>query len=176
MLAERIVGLGWWLRRAVDRRIVQDFNELRTFDRLLIHERRIENSLYRTMAELEKRRLLRQSAPAAGTPQGRQASGGDLLPGNGSGGTRKEEGEQDQTRETNPIAGGVAVGVAEDGGHSCETNPISGDGLVHGPTAIAKLRLTLPPDTGAQDTGTSCETNPMCDRISLERRTFMDSS
>jgi len=152
--------------RAVDRRIVQDFNELRTFDRLLIHERRLENSLYRTMAELEKRRLLRQSAPAAGTPQAGEAGGGDLLSDDGSAGPRKEEGEQDQTRETNPIVAGVAVGVAEDGGHSCETNPIPGDGPAPSPDTIAKaLRaLTLPPDTGAQDTGPSCETNPMGDR------------
>ena len=35
-------------------RAVQDFNQERVLDRLLVYERRIEHSLYRTMAELRK--------------------------------------------------------------------------------------------------------------------------
>jgi hypothetical protein len=46
--------------RAVDRRIVQDFSEGRIFDHLLIHEQRIERSLYRTMAELRGLRTERR--------------------------------------------------------------------------------------------------------------------
>ena len=104
MLAQRIVGLSWRLRRAerlqtaafdkiedpheplpvyppevaskmlailaesnwhppvpparkFGRRAVQDFNQEQVLDRLLVYERRIEHSLYRTMAEL---RLLRK--------------------------------------------------------------------------------------------------------------------
>jgi hypothetical protein len=104
MLAHRIVGLAWRLRRAerlqaaafdkvedqskppelvlspeqasrllavlaetgvqppvpmaggpgAGRRAVQDFNQERVLDRLLVYERRIEHSLYRTMGELRK--------------------------------------------------------------------------------------------------------------------------
>jgi hypothetical protein len=36
------------------RRAVQDFNQERVLDRLLVYERRIEHSLYRTMGELRK--------------------------------------------------------------------------------------------------------------------------
>ncbi|MBN1361294.1 MAG: hypothetical protein JW993_11910, partial [Sedimentisphaerales bacterium] len=39
------------------------------FERLLMYERRIEQSLYRAMAELEKLRRLRQSEPPAGEPK-----------------------------------------------------------------------------------------------------------
>ena len=105
MLAQRIVGLSWRLRRAERlqtaafdkmqapeepsapmpyelyskmlavlaesnwhppapeptgpvgrRKAVQDFCQERVLDRLLVYERRIENSLYRTMAELRKLR------------------------------------------------------------------------------------------------------------------------
>ena len=41
---------------AVGRKAVQDFNQERVLDRLLVYERRIEHSLYRTMAELRKLR------------------------------------------------------------------------------------------------------------------------
>ena len=41
---------------AFGRKAVQDFNLERVLDRLLVYERRIEHSLYRTMAELRKLR------------------------------------------------------------------------------------------------------------------------
>jgi hypothetical protein len=111
MLAERVVGLSWRLRRAerlqnaafaaldegeptpllearheewrqikgsewdhglaglfdedagVGKVVVADFAEARVLDRLLMYERRIESSLYRTMAELRRER----EARAAGT-------------------------------------------------------------------------------------------------------------
>ena len=47
------------------RRAVQDFNQERVLDRLLVYERRIEHSLYRTMAELRKERSLRETNPLA---------------------------------------------------------------------------------------------------------------
>jgi hypothetical protein len=49
---------------AVGRRAVQDFAQERVLDRLLVYERRIEHSLYRTMGELRKQRLLREMEPA----------------------------------------------------------------------------------------------------------------
>jgi hypothetical protein len=113
MLAERVVGLSWRLRRAerlqnaafaalddgtptplLDARleewkrlkgsqadrsvsgvvedefawgrvVVEDFTRARVLDRLLLYERRIESSLYRTMAQLRQER---QARAAAGTP------------------------------------------------------------------------------------------------------------
>ena len=113
MLAERIVGLSWRLRRAerlqnaafaalddgtptplldarldewkrlkgnqadqgvcgvaeedhpLGRVVVEDFTRARVLDRLLLYERRIESSLYRTMAQLRQER---QARAAAGTP------------------------------------------------------------------------------------------------------------
>jgi hypothetical protein len=47
--------------RAAERRMVLDFGETRTFDRLLVYERRIEHSLYRSMAELRKVQTLRKN-------------------------------------------------------------------------------------------------------------------
>jgi len=100
MLAERVVGLAWRLRRAeriqaqvfdtllvddatgpmrkltrstrpkgsdvddshlaLGRVAIRDFVNYRTLDRLGLYERRIEHSLYRTMTELQKLRLLRE--------------------------------------------------------------------------------------------------------------------
>jgi hypothetical protein len=47
--------------------VLADFARAKVFDRLLVYERRIENSLYRTMAELQKHQKLRQAdTPAPG--------------------------------------------------------------------------------------------------------------
>jgi hypothetical protein len=100
MLADRVVGLAWRLRRAeriqaevfdsmltedatspvrkllrsmqakgasegpaetaLGRVVARDFANSRVLDRLGLYERRIEHSLYRTMTELQKLRLLRE--------------------------------------------------------------------------------------------------------------------
>ncbi len=52
--------------------VMTDFARARVLDRLLVHERRIENSLYRTMAELRKEREAR-TAPEASHSQGNPA-------------------------------------------------------------------------------------------------------
>ena len=113
MLAQRVVGLSWRLRRAerlqnaafaaldegepepllearheewkqlkgnewersvaglfdedaaLGRVIVEDFGGARVLDRLLMYERRIEGSLYRTMAELHREREARTTAAAS---------------------------------------------------------------------------------------------------------------
>jgi hypothetical protein len=118
MLAERVVGLSWRLRRAerlqneafaalddgtptplLDARlqewkrvkgsdadrsaagvaedespwgrvVVEDFTRARVLDRLLLYERRIESSLYRTMGELRRFRAEGQAHAAAETPDG----------------------------------------------------------------------------------------------------------
>ena len=125
VLAERVVGLSWRLRRAerlqneafdalyekettgplarlsqslqsrgadraqrdpdageddpeLGRVVVKDFGHARVLDRLLMYERRIEHSLYRTMAELQRLRLLREPARRAEEPTAKAAApGGD---------------------------------------------------------------------------------------------------
>jgi hypothetical protein len=126
MLAERVVGLSWRLRRAerlqnialaaldegeptellearleewkqhkgserdrtvcgvldentaLAQAVVEDFAEARVLDRLLMYERRIESSLYRTMAELRKEREARTAADAEGVPHSERQPGGEL--------------------------------------------------------------------------------------------------
>jgi len=46
------------------RTVVKDFSNARVLDRLLMYERRIESSLYRTMAELQKLRRAQEPEPA----------------------------------------------------------------------------------------------------------------
>ncbi|MCX5644549.1 MAG: hypothetical protein NTZ17_07665 [Phycisphaerae bacterium] len=52
--------------------VVRDYSNARVLDRLLMYERRIEQSLYRTIGELQKQRLMRELDPAAAgaTPEG----------------------------------------------------------------------------------------------------------
>jgi len=45
--------------------VMTDFARAQVLDRLLVHERRIESSLYRTMAELRKEREVRTAANAS---------------------------------------------------------------------------------------------------------------
>ncbi|MGE5295127.1 MAG: hypothetical protein ACM3VT_09895, partial [Solirubrobacterales bacterium] len=61
---------------ALGQTLVRDFSGGRTLDRLLMYERRIENSLYRTMAELKRHRLL-QEVEANGIVALRRALGRD---------------------------------------------------------------------------------------------------
>jgi len=113
MLAERVVGLSWRLKRveriqnevfdalladrssplaklvrslqpkaagrpeggsdgdgdlALGRVALKDFSNSRALDRLLMYERRIEHSLYKTMAELQRLRLLRELNPPTAEP------------------------------------------------------------------------------------------------------------
>jgi len=52
------------------RSIIKDFSNARVLDRLMMYERRIESSLYKTVKELEKRTLIRKSgrnSPSAPT-------------------------------------------------------------------------------------------------------------
>jgi hypothetical protein len=108
---------------ALGRMVVQDFGKHKLLDQLLGYERRIENSLYRSMGELRKERLLRQ----LGTPD---EDAGDV------------SGKQSQllaplslpaanvtidASEETP--GGVTTNGAEAEDGSCQTNPIRADRL-----------------------------------------------
>ncbi len=51
------------------RAVIKDFSNSRVLDRLLMYERRLEHSLYKTMAELQRLRLARElEDPAEGVP------------------------------------------------------------------------------------------------------------
>ena len=95
--------------------VAGDFGHARTLDRLLMYERRIENSLYRTMAELRKLKLARQ-AEAVDEPAGRshvaQPPSAGITAESG-GATRNQ-----RLCKTNPIAGNCderEVGCGEGG-------------------------------------------------------------
>jgi len=72
---------------ALGRTVVRDFANARVLDRLLMYERRIESSLYRTMAELAKlRRVEKPEAHDAGTGRRtqRDAKEGTRIPASGA--------------------------------------------------------------------------------------------
>jgi hypothetical protein len=156
LLAARIVGLSWRLRRAerlqgaafdtleekkkkpakpiwsdeargwvfpqtakesedeslvVARRVVQDFAQARILDRLLIYERRIEHSLYRTMAELRNLRAERREEGA----KVRRSEAQTVLPSS----------LPTFSPSSVPLSSDdVTTNVPEARGPSCETKPI----------------------------------------------------
>ncbi len=138
---------------AVGRRAVQDFNQERVLDRLLVYERRIESSLYRTMGELRKLRLLREMNPpaegavtevssgkwevsseenAASSPPSLPTSDFTLetSPEPPHGGTTNVPDAPEPLRQTNPICAGSNVGGTpnrvDTQEPARETKPISG--------------------------------------------------
>ncbi len=178
-----------------DRKVVKDFAEGRILDRLLVYEGRIESHLYRTMAQLEKRRRLGRERSAASSPcdvSGKSGRTGNPASSEFSDGisglavptagvpaagvcTNVPEAE---TCKTNPISAGADWDEATEAGHarqSCKTNPTSGSlcstGILpvrqdHGQDAHA----TIPPYGGttnlAQTQGQACKTNPILEGVS----------
>jgi hypothetical protein len=110
------------------RRVVQDFGEARILDRLLVYERRIEGSLYRTMAELEKRQRRRREREAG--DNGEEVSSLKREVSGRHGGPEREP-PADFTLD-NLLGAIAALEATPDGvttstraAPSCETNPIS---------------------------------------------------
>jgi hypothetical protein len=148
---------------AVGRRAVQDFVQERILDRLLVYERRIESSLYRTMGELRKQRLMREKDP----PQERAKAEGELT-GVSSCSCRvglapprlvAEEESVGQAPPYHPPEGGTPNG---DGDESCETNPIGAGSNVDGTP------------NGAEVQGQTCETNPIRGPGSIQSNTLSE--
>jgi hypothetical protein len=140
--------------------VVEDFSHARVLDRLLMYERRIEHSLYRTMGELQKQRLMRELDPPVGgaTAEGGLASSEPVRDERPP--WSEEIGRGCPTYE-GPPEGGTPNG-ADAEGQSCETNPICA-----GPN-----EGRVPCGTGTMNDlaqGESGETNPMCDRIRLRK-------
>jgi len=122
---------------AVGRAIMRDYSNEKVLDRLGMYERRIEGSLYRTMKELQNRRLLRKPGPANArtndeTPA-QQAPMADCAKQSQSpaaeGGPSPADQAEDRSCRTKPMDGtdsqpGNAPSGAEEG-PSCKTKPIA---------------------------------------------------
>ena len=157
-LLERIAERGIRVQPPVEegpafgRRAAQDFNQERVLDRLLMYERRIEHSLYRTMAELRAQKLLHVQSPlqagAIGTGTTPRSTG--ILPVN------PDHGRDAHATET---SGGVAASVPEAREQSCETKPI-GEGLGVQGSGISSLK----PDPRPLTPELPCETKPISAR------------
>jgi hypothetical protein len=107
--------------------VVADFSHAKVLDRLLMYERRIEHSLYRTMGELQRQRLLRELDPPVEAVSAvcRGPATGERLSGKlGAGSHSPEEvGRGRPTHEEVPY--GVTTSAPDAAGQSCETKPIA---------------------------------------------------
>jgi hypothetical protein len=139
---------------AFGRALVKDFGHNRVLDRLLMYERRIEHSLYRTMAELHRLRLLRNlnASPDEQARRGPKTVGAGFKPARtGSeetpaGVTANTPNPADESCKTKPICpspedGQVPAGteVTEDSSQDAagKTKPISAAALA-GATSLGK--------------------------------------
>ncbi|MBN2132684.1 MAG: hypothetical protein JW741_24500, partial [Sedimentisphaerales bacterium] len=84
------------------RAVVRDFTYARVLDRLSMYERRIEYSLYKSMNELRRLRLVREIEPATENPPRPDERWGRPDP---TSATEPTGGEAERLRQTNPIAG-----------------------------------------------------------------------
>jgi len=180
--------------RALGRRVAQDFAGARILDRLLVYERRIEGSLYRTMAELEKRQRLRRERETG--QEGEEGSGRyggasreppadftldnllaalAVLEETPDGATTNAP--ADPSCETKPISEGVSSFKwqvsSEDGSAKCEVSSLKSESPAAGPPRPATSNLTLHTSnspsgvtTNAEAEGPSCETKPVSEEVS----------
>ena len=137
--------------------VVKDFSETRVLERLLMYERRLEGSLYRSMAELRNLQALRKAARG--------------VPGTGTGDACVAPTNLDNllgaiaTLEETPD--GVTTNLPEAQSQSCETKPISPlrieDGLAAGGPLLPATSDRCEPvvQTNPIGPGQSCETKPI---------------
>ncbi len=104
------------------RAVIKDFSNSRVLDRLLMYERRMEHSLYKTMAELQKLRLLRELDGPEERVSSEERQASTLQTSNLELDTSAQA---DESCKTKPIHTGVNVsqvargtGVRENSGHS----------------------------------------------------------
>ena len=220
MLAERVVGLSWRLKRVertqnevfdalladrssplaklvqslspkgagraeggpdgegdldLGRVVIKDFSNSRVLDRLLMYERRIEHSLYKTMAELQRLRLLREldspaEKPVCSVPvRASEKHVAGFQPTEGAarmaatqtsdGVTTNAPGEEkhlpaslraDESCKTKPISSGANQGQLPDDKGVMENSPQSGLGETKPISACQDQRGAV----GAQEAGT----------------------
>ena len=160
--------------------VVEDFGGARVLDRLLMYERRIESSLYRTMAELRRER---QARTAAAGPEEVSRSEGDLATGEesvtkaelasfGADATPGVQAQKAAFGSSEPPAG-IANGtetlhVGQNHGRDAHATGTEHVGQSHGRDARAPIpsfhRSSPIPDAPAE--GESCETNPISGGVS----------
>ncbi|MEN6577723.1 MAG: hypothetical protein ABFD90_15375 [Phycisphaerales bacterium] len=127
---------------ALGKLVVADFAEARVLDRLLMYERRIESSLYRTMGQLRKEREARQArAAAAVEPEEVPRSVGGLA-------ADKESATSAKLASFG--ANAMPEGASGVEGVSSVKCPVSSDGSDF-----------TPPTSHFQPAKISCETNPI---------------
>ena len=108
--------------------VMTDFARARVLERLAVYERRIENSLYRTLAELRQQRRSRPSQPPVADPS-RETNPISAGPAEASGTTGlvpMNEGQQDTGSVPSPGAFGCVITTNGADDSSCKTNPIRG--------------------------------------------------
>jgi hypothetical protein len=112
------------------RMLVEDFSHARVLDRLLLHERRIENSMYRTMRELREHKRLRLAEPRSTGIRSASPSG-QALPVRSMGVVMDVPAAQKTLCQTKPIGAAVGRGPGSIGmvaglprNESDETNPM----------------------------------------------------
>jgi len=97
---------------ALGRVVVNDFSNARVLDRLLMYERRIEHSLYKTMSEFQRLRLMRELESRTEEPTRHSERWGKPQPTNATEKTTSElpcpDGDS-RSRQTNPIGRGCNV-------------------------------------------------------------------
>jgi hypothetical protein len=108
---------------ALGRAVVKDFAHARVLDRLLMYERRIEHSLYRTMAELRRQRLLRELEPPAEGQRPEAVSAVCSVP-VGASCSPAAPGWESNTAEGDGATYGITTNVPAVEEQSCETKPI----------------------------------------------------
>ena len=138
-------------------RAAQDFNQERVLDRLLVYERRIEHSLYRTMAELRKERLLRQAA--GGLPR---STG--ILPVSSMGVPPMTVGDTHGQACSEPAEGDGC----DTHGQACPELAEGDARAAHGRDAHATEPEGGTPNGGGDE---SCETNPIPETDSAPKKT-----
>jgi hypothetical protein len=112
--------------------VVKDFGGARVLDQLLGYERRIENSLYRTMNELRKQRLLREAESSEGAPKrdtSRLGSQFRLQAGQESLAPAEPASFRVNAVLSTATPGGATTNGADPEIPSCETKPIGMDSL-----------------------------------------------
>jgi len=145
---------------AVGRMIARDYRGEKTLDRLGMHERRIEGSLYRTMNELHRLRLTPKKEGVRGTPYKSEPAG--------------EENDCAKQSQSEEVSSGVGSAVADD--PACETKPIQGtvkceapsatpeDGALPLQTSHITLQTSPEPPCGVTTSGADCAKQSQCPR------------
>jgi len=149
---------------ALAKAVVEDFAEARVLDRMLMYERRIESSLYRTMAELRKEREARTAASASDEP-------------------RRLAADQEPTSAAKLASFGADAGAEETPSAGCRVSNSPGGSDKRSLRSLSmasangqdhrQTSLSLPPGVEERPVSTSqvlapvsCETKPIAEEVS----------